>query len=689
MAFLNPAALWGLLALSVPIIIHFFNLQRPKQILFSNVAFVKEVKKSVVRRVKFRQWLLLLARLLAITGLVFAFAGPVIVSKNNQLLRGNRSIALIIDNSYSMTAGNEKGEYFQQAISLARNIIRDYNREDEFLLMTTSDLRLNFNFSRQEEALEQLKDFSISQNIRSQSDILGFQDEIFSRASNSLREMYLLSDFQLSTVLADSQTTSMGDSLPMIKYIPLASRRQKNVYIHSHQVLSQIVEKGKPVTMSMQLVNDGETLIKDLSVRVMLEGKAAAINTKSLEPETESRVEVSFTPSESGWLSGYIELDDPLVDFDNRRYFTLYVPEKEKVLIVEGQPSRNIRLLYESLFEQFEPTFISARNIAAEEPSAYRSIILLGVKDISSGLGDKLRSFLEEGGSILFFPGDDMVLPGVNSFLSATGWGTMGPVVTLQEGAKASRVDLANPLFEGIFARQQTNVEFDAPNVFRYHTVQLNNKIAHNRILALENQAPILVESRIGNGLMFAFALFPGDAWTDFHVKTIFSPLIFRLTQIMNQTQNIQAGQEIGFYQPKSVRTHQKALINLIDSEGKSTPPEQYSQGGATILNFEKMDIREGNYIIMQENTLLEKIAFNVSDLESKLAYASESQLAEILARKGLEDIEILPPSADAIKTRIEVEKEGFPLWKYFIIIAVICLALEGMILLLRDKPVS
>ena len=74
MAFLFPGILWGLLALSVPIIVHFFNLQRPKQILFSNVAFVKEVKKSVVRRLKFKQWLLLLLRLLAISALVLAFA---------------------------------------------------------------------------------------------------------------------------------------------------------------------------------------------------------------------------------------------------------------------------------------------------------------------------------------------------------------------------------------------------------------------------------------------------------------------------------------------------------------------------------------------------------------------------------------------------------------------------------------
>ena len=113
MTFLNPALLWGLLALAVPIIVHFFNLQRPREVLFSNVALVKEVQNTVVRRVKFQRWLLLLFRLLAIAAIVLAFANPVIVEPG-AILQGNRSVAIVIDNSYSMTAGNEKGQYFQQ-----------------------------------------------------------------------------------------------------------------------------------------------------------------------------------------------------------------------------------------------------------------------------------------------------------------------------------------------------------------------------------------------------------------------------------------------------------------------------------------------------------------------------------------------------------------------------------------------
>ena len=678
MTLLNTGVLWGLLALAIPIIIHFFNLQRPKQILFSNIAFVKEVKKSVVRRVRFRQWLLLVARLLAIAALVLAFANPVILKEDQQeLLQGHRSVAIVLDNSYSMTAGNEKGNYFQQAISLSRNIIKAYSRQDEFLLMTTSDLRLNYNFGEQEAALEELKALNIDQNIRNQGEILQFREEIFARANHQLHELYFLSDFQTSTVMADSQQVSLQDSSLLIKYIPLATREQRNVYVSETRILSQIVEKNKPVNLSMSLINDGNNPVKDLSLRVILEGKAVAISNHSLEANAATEVSLSFTPSESGWLSGFVELDDNPVDFDNRRYFSLYVPEREKVLVVEGQNSPNLRILYGDLINQFETEFIPFRSIASVQLNDYQSLILSGITNISSGLSDRLKSFLLEGGGIMFFPGEDMDLNSVNQFLESIRVGSFQSKINFQESRPASTVDLAHPIFAGVFQQSQRRASFDAPGVKQYHPIRLNNQSIQNRIMALENQDPILLETKVGNGILYTFSLFPGDQWTDFHLKTIFAPVIYRITQILNQSQNVSEGQEIGFFTPKSLRTNKKSLIFLRNENGQSIPPEQYVQGGATILNFEKMDILEGVYDILQEEVLLEKIAFNISDQESRLDFMEAQTLGQLLSQKGYDQIQVLPPLPDQVRGFIETEKQGFPLWKYFIIAALFFLVVE------------
>lgn len=682
MTFLNPAMFWGLTALAIPIIIHFFNLQRPKQILFSNVAFVKEVKKSVVRRLRFRKWVLLLLRLAAIACLVLAFANPIITGNSKPWMLGNRSLAIVIDDSYSMEAGNEKGPYFQQAKKLSQEIINTYGQQDEFLLMPLSSIQLNANFGDQVSALKDVKDMPIKQSIHAHSELLSFRNEIFANSQNNIQELYFLSDFQQSTVMADSEQVQLLDTSLLVKYMPLATREQSNVYITSQKILSQIIEKGKPVQMSMTLVNDGSKKVNELGVRVLLKEKVVAIANQSLEPYTSIDLELTFTPAESGWLAGHIELDDYPIEYDNKRYFSLYVPESEKVLLVEGQKSRNLRVLYDELFLQFETDVITERNISSVQLNQYRSVILLGVKEFSSGLSDKLSLFLNEGGSIMFFPADNMNVASANTFFANSGIGTLGELLTVQEGAKAKVAELAHPLFDGIFTNERSNREFDAPNVYKYYPIQVNNNSIQNEIITMENGDNFLLESKIGNGLIYTFSVFPGDAWTDFHVKTVFAPMLFRATQIMSQTQQVQAGQQIGYYQPHSLRTTGQEQIQMVAEDGFTLIPEQYVQGGATVLNFEKLALKEGNYRIMQGDSLLEIVSFNISDYESKLEFIGTDKLRARLNQAGYGNIQLLEADPDAIRERVQIEKQGLPLWKYFIVFAIVFLIAE--ILMLR-----
>ena len=679
MTFLQPGILWGLLALAVPIIVHFFNLQRPKKVLFSNVAFVKEVKKTVVRRVRFKQWLLLLLRLLAITGLVLAFANPVWLSENTQLMQGNRSVALVLDNSYSMTAGNGKGAYFQQARTLARNILEAYSSQDEFLLMTTDDLNLNASFTDKEDAKELIPPLAIRQNIRSHQEILEFSDAIFSRASNTLQELYFISDFQQSTVMTDSLDVQLEDTSRLIKYIPLATREQQNVYIASHQVLSQIMEKGKPIQMSMRLVNDSKQPLNDLNLRVMLDGKPLNIATQQLEAEASEEVKVSFTPVRSGWQSGYIHLDGESIEFDNDRYFSLYVPEQEKILIVEAQASPNMRILYENLFNQFDASFLPFRNLASADLNEYRSVILQGVNEVSTGLAEKLESFLNQGGSLMFFPGSQLNVESVNRLYRNLGVGTFGAKTSLQEGKEANLIELDHPVFEGVFTGSRANREVDAPRVFAYHPLELNNRSIQSKIISIDPQHPILLESRIGQGLLYTFTLFPGDSWSDLHVKTLFAPLMFRTTQIMNQTQQSTSQLDIGGGGTRLIRTSDVSPILLKDEEGQEVGiPERYNRGGTAILNFEKMDqIEEGNYQLYQQDSLLEHLSFNIPDQESQLGYLTAQNLENQLNLAGLGEIQVMRPDPDTVTQQIQTEKEGIPFWKYFILLAIIALLTE------------
>ena len=80
MIFLNPAVLFGLLATSIPVIIHLINLRKLNRVEFSTLAFLKELQKTKIKKVKLKQWILLALRILIIIFLVSSFARPTIES---------------------------------------------------------------------------------------------------------------------------------------------------------------------------------------------------------------------------------------------------------------------------------------------------------------------------------------------------------------------------------------------------------------------------------------------------------------------------------------------------------------------------------------------------------------------------------------------------------------------------------
>ena len=83
MLFRNPALLFGLLLLLIPIILHLFNLQRFETVKFTNVKFLKEIKEKSQKRSKLKKWLLLVTRLLALACLVLGFAQPYFPAEKN------------------------------------------------------------------------------------------------------------------------------------------------------------------------------------------------------------------------------------------------------------------------------------------------------------------------------------------------------------------------------------------------------------------------------------------------------------------------------------------------------------------------------------------------------------------------------------------------------------------------------
>ena len=77
--------------------------------------------------------IVLLARLLALSAIILAFAGPQL--KEDQLSKQNAQNKLSIiyvDNSFSMMAEGEEGRLFDQAIEMAKTILNSSPNDSRF-----------------------------------------------------------------------------------------------------------------------------------------------------------------------------------------------------------------------------------------------------------------------------------------------------------------------------------------------------------------------------------------------------------------------------------------------------------------------------------------------------------------------------------------------------------------------------
>jgi hypothetical protein len=120
MTFLNTALLWGVLAASIPIIIHLINRRRHKTVKWAAMQFLLKATRESRGKKKLRHILILTCRALAIAALIFAAARPVV---SGLLGWGGGSIdtvVLILDRSASMELRPGDGLEPRRAIVLER-----------------------------------------------------------------------------------------------------------------------------------------------------------------------------------------------------------------------------------------------------------------------------------------------------------------------------------------------------------------------------------------------------------------------------------------------------------------------------------------------------------------------------------------------------------------------------------------
>src|SRR5258705_5137363 len=139
LSFLNPLFLFGLAAAAIPIIIHLFTRRRPKDVPFPSLEFLTGVNQSEIRRLGFKQGLLLLLRTLAVAAIAMAMARPALKGTIGVHGGAATTVVVLVDRSGSMSAASPAsaggGTLMAAARRVVENVLATLGPMDECLLV--------------------------------------------------------------------------------------------------------------------------------------------------------------------------------------------------------------------------------------------------------------------------------------------------------------------------------------------------------------------------------------------------------------------------------------------------------------------------------------------------------------------------------------------------------------------------
>ena len=640
LSFLQSYFLYGLFAVSLPFIIHLLNRRKAKRIQFSTLFFLRELQKKKMRRLKLRQIILLLLRVLIICMLVMAFARPTLRSDISLLGKANvrTSAAIVLDNSMSMRWESNEGIRYRRALDSIEKISLQLKAGDRIRLFVpcpVGELSAVQTFETSEGLLNLVRSSQPSMQFGDLAQTLNQASAALKKSIFPNKEIYIISDFQKNSWQLDNvDKTALEESDIRSFLVDLSEAIAENAGLSNAELREQIIELNKPLSVAAQVENFGEQKLDDLMVHAYLQDKRVGQNTLNLDEGRSEETHFNLTVKQSGFISGMIELeDDPLLE-DNRGFFATYIHDKISLLLLgDANDLEFVKLAlapspgHNRLFEFTSPATL--QNL--ELPLSYFPVVIVADPSILSGSDvARLVQYVSSGGHLIFFPGGDTDLRSTNErFLKPLGVPmfreSRGSIGNLRSYIGWGDIDFKHPIFANVFQRRVE--ELDSPQ--HYFRLILESESSGIDVIKYSDNSSFLHVTPVQDGTVALFTSALDPQWSNFVYKSIFPPLIYRsviflASRTQQRASSAVVGEEIGseVFDPEA-----SYVITRPDGVTEKVTPEQT---GVTMRVRYANTKTPGIYNLKQSDEILKQWAVNIDPRESSLEKISLDDVSEL-----------------------------------------------------------
>ncbi len=353
MGFYAPWLLLGGLAVSVPLVLHFFYRARYRKVPWGAMEFLRTAIEQTSRRLRFQEWILLALRCLVLMLLAFALARPTLSGTASGGRGDAVDTVLIFDTSYSMGARDGDKSRLDRAKDAAIAVIDNLPPNSTVQVIASAD-RATLLGPQSPGNLDQARATVQAVELTSlATDLLPGLTEAYAgldRGAGMNKEVYLFSDLskagferQSAALRAKADEIKTRATLLMVR-CGRFNEDPANAAIVDITYPGGIPHTGARMPFTVLLRNNGVKPVANASVTLEVDGRSNEKETAAvanIAPGQTTSVTLTALLDDPGTRVITARLTSDDIPGDNTLSRVIAVRDRVNVLLVDGAPDRS------------------------------------------------------------------------------------------------------------------------------------------------------------------------------------------------------------------------------------------------------------------------------------------------------------------------------------------------------------
>lgn len=607
MAFLAPIALWGLLLVSLPLLIHLLVRRRGRRLDFPSLRYLSETPSFKLYPRHIRQPLLLALRAAAIILLVLGLARPLFTfrSQTPETVR-----FILLDASLSMKTRGRTEAAKEQARILVNRLQKG---ERAGVIALASEAILLTELTEDRDRL--LKAIERYEPTGGAIDYGAGIAEIRRQLESEpvvVAEAAVISDFQESGLEGRAFASLRAASFLRLATYPVGAGIERNAFLIDEVVRK--TERGFELSAS-EITSEPE-------------GRKATRHTWTIDGDDGSASGIEWSTQLNNQLTGRIkilEADD--FDADDERYFAFAPPGENRTLLIED--GTNASLYLRAALETVADEKGAARTILETRPrlpesgaelASYSLIVLTLRGQALESETNLLAEYVRAGGTVWMFLARDLDTESWSRLASGPAKGAL-PFESIarksvRESLRFGALDTEAPQLRGM--DESAQAAFSAVRVSEGYDLVPNT--SSDTLIRWSDNAPAFIYGRVGKGAMLLLATSLERASSELGLSPSLPALASSILHSTSTYARAPLSQTIG----EAVRLNvaPRVEVKIKDAKGNTMVAKASDLVMHPLLSFREPGVYQLEFAGQQKY-----IAFNAPALESERQLATPDKL--------------------------------------------------------------